>query len=192
MTSCSSQGRGHRDRAHGPGLSMKIQAKDCAQGGIFQMEPARGDGTVTDITHALATDPSDPTMTVFYFDNPNFQPGNFPPLPLCPAGGPFTPECYPVPVRPRSTSLTTSRRSLSAGIARKWRRGSTSSAASQRGEWPAVAGWGWCSARTRSRSRPGHNLRRELPSAGPGQRQVPGARLPVPSPTASRVTPQFP
>jgi len=85
----------------GPGLSMKIQAKDCAQGGIFQMEPARGDGTVTDITHALATDPSDPTMTVFYFDNPNFQPGNFPPLPLCPAGGPFTPDCYPVPVRPR-------------------------------------------------------------------------------------------
>ncbi len=38
----------------GPGLSMKIQAKDCAQGGIFQMEPARGDGTVTDITHARA------------------------------------------------------------------------------------------------------------------------------------------
>ena len=29
----------------GTGLSMKIQAKDCAQGGIFQMEPQRGDGT---------------------------------------------------------------------------------------------------------------------------------------------------
>ena len=31
----------------GTGLSMKIQAKDCAQGGIFQMEPERGDGTRT-------------------------------------------------------------------------------------------------------------------------------------------------
>ena len=29
----------------GTGLSMKIQAKDCAQGGIFQMEPQRSDGT---------------------------------------------------------------------------------------------------------------------------------------------------
>ena len=26
-------------------LDMKIQAKDCAQGGVFQMEPERGDGT---------------------------------------------------------------------------------------------------------------------------------------------------
>jgi hypothetical protein len=85
----------------GLGLSMKIQAKDCAQGGIFQMEPARGDGGLTDITHTLATDSSDAAMTLFYFDNPNFQPGNFPPLPICPAGGPFTPECYPVPVTPR-------------------------------------------------------------------------------------------
>src|SRR6266851_1927040 len=31
----------------GPGLSMKIQVKDCANGGVFQMEPARPDGTVT-------------------------------------------------------------------------------------------------------------------------------------------------
>ena len=31
----------------GPGLSMKIQAKDCANGGLFQMEPQRGDGTAT-------------------------------------------------------------------------------------------------------------------------------------------------
>ncbi|MBL7259311.1 hypothetical protein [Paractinoplanes lichenicola] len=51
----------------GPGgLSMKIQAKDCAQGGIFQMEPARGDGTATRITHTLAD-------TTFYYDNPNFR-----------------------------------------------------------------------------------------------------------------------
>jgi hypothetical protein len=48
------------------GLSMKIQAKDCSQGGIFQMEPARGDGTRTRITHTLAD-------TAFYFDNPNFR-----------------------------------------------------------------------------------------------------------------------
>lgn len=48
------------------GLSMKIQAKDCAQGGIFQMEPSRGDGTRTRIVHQLAGQ-------VFYFDNPNFR-----------------------------------------------------------------------------------------------------------------------
>ncbi|MBU2665228.1 hypothetical protein KOI35_17125 [Actinoplanes bogorensis] len=49
------------------GLSMKIQAKDCAQGGIFQMEPARGDGTATRITHTLAAG------STFYYDNPNFR-----------------------------------------------------------------------------------------------------------------------
>jgi hypothetical protein len=53
------------DRA-GPGVSMKIQAKDCANGGLFQMEPARADGTRTRITHTLADG-------VFYFDNPNFR-----------------------------------------------------------------------------------------------------------------------
>ena len=50
----------------GPGLSMKIQAKDCASGGIFQMEPERSDGTATRITHTLGPD-------VFYFDNPAFR-----------------------------------------------------------------------------------------------------------------------
>jgi hypothetical protein len=50
----------------GPGVSMKIQAKDCAQGGIFQMEPERGDGTATRITHLLAPG-------TFYFDNPRFR-----------------------------------------------------------------------------------------------------------------------
>jgi hypothetical protein len=53
-------------RREGPGLKMKIQAKDCAQGGLFQMEPERGDGTATRITHTLAND-------VFFFDNPNFR-----------------------------------------------------------------------------------------------------------------------
>jgi hypothetical protein len=48
------------------GLSMKIQAKDCAQGGIFQMEPARGDGTHTRIVHRLADE-------AFYFDNANLR-----------------------------------------------------------------------------------------------------------------------
>ncbi len=47
-----------------PGLLMKIQAKDCASGGIFQMEPERADGAATVVTHVLADD-------VFYFDNPN-------------------------------------------------------------------------------------------------------------------------
>jgi hypothetical protein len=50
----------------GPGLSMKIQVKDCANGGLFQMEPARDDGTATVFTHVLGDD-------VFYFDNPNVR-----------------------------------------------------------------------------------------------------------------------
>jgi hypothetical protein len=56
----------------GTGLSMKIQAKDCAQGGIFQMEPERSDGTSTRVTHTLAQS-STPGLTPFYFDNPNFR-----------------------------------------------------------------------------------------------------------------------
>ena len=50
----------------GSAVSMKVQAKDCAQGGIFQMEPEREDGTPTIITHTLAPE-------TFYFDNPNFR-----------------------------------------------------------------------------------------------------------------------
>lgn len=48
------------------GLSMTISAKDCAQGGIFQMEPERGDGTSTRIVHRLVD-------SAFYFDNANFR-----------------------------------------------------------------------------------------------------------------------
>jgi len=50
----------------GTGLSIKIQAKDCANGGVFQQEPERADGTATRITHTLGPD-------VFYYDNPNFR-----------------------------------------------------------------------------------------------------------------------
>ena len=50
----------------GTGLKMKIQAKDCATGGVFQMEPERGDKTRTRFTHVLNDEP-------FYFDNPNFR-----------------------------------------------------------------------------------------------------------------------
>ncbi len=56
----------------GPGLTMKIQAKDCAAGGIFQMEVERGDGTRTRIVHTLAQS-TNPALTPFYFDNPNFR-----------------------------------------------------------------------------------------------------------------------
>ena len=42
------------DRTPGAGISMKISAKDCAQGGVFQMEPQRADGTRTRIVHTLA------------------------------------------------------------------------------------------------------------------------------------------
>jgi hypothetical protein len=50
----------------GDGLSMKIQAKDCANGGLFQIEPARADATPTVFTHVLGND-------AFYFDNPNVR-----------------------------------------------------------------------------------------------------------------------
>ena len=50
----------------GTGVSMKIQSKDCAQGGIFQMEPERSDKSATKVTHTLASG-------VFYYDNPAFR-----------------------------------------------------------------------------------------------------------------------
>jgi hypothetical protein len=50
----------------GPGLTMKLQAKDCANGGLFQMEVARADETKTVFTHTLAP-------SAFYFDNRNFR-----------------------------------------------------------------------------------------------------------------------
>ena len=50
----------------GPGLTMKVQAKDCATGGLFQMEPERADQTRTLFTHVLAQE-------AFYFDNGNFR-----------------------------------------------------------------------------------------------------------------------
>lgn len=55
----------------GTGLTMKVQAKDCAQGGLFQMEPERGDGTATEIVHTLANAADGPLP--FYFDNRNFR-----------------------------------------------------------------------------------------------------------------------
>ncbi|MBV0882165.1 hypothetical protein KTQ42_23090 [Noviherbaspirillum sp. L7-7A] len=50
----------------GPGVTMRIQAKDCANGGLFQMEVARADETKTMFTHVLA-------QSAFYFDNRNFR-----------------------------------------------------------------------------------------------------------------------
>ncbi len=50
----------------GPGVTMKIQAKDCANGGVFQMEVERADNTETVFTHVLGDG-------VFYFDNPNVR-----------------------------------------------------------------------------------------------------------------------
>ena len=56
----------------GRDLSMKIQAKDCATGGIFQMEVERQDGTPTLFTHILA-EGATPQLKAFYFDNRNFR-----------------------------------------------------------------------------------------------------------------------
>ena len=50
----------------GPGVTMKIQAKDCANGGLFQMEVARADDSKTVFTHKLA-------QSAFYYDNRNFR-----------------------------------------------------------------------------------------------------------------------
>lgn len=50
----------------GAGLRMTVTAKDCAQGGVFQMEPERSDATTTTFTHVLGPD-------VFFYDNPNWR-----------------------------------------------------------------------------------------------------------------------
>jgi hypothetical protein len=50
----------------GAGVTMKVTAKDCANGGIFQMEVGRADNTATVFTHKLA-------QSAFYYDNRNFR-----------------------------------------------------------------------------------------------------------------------
>lgn len=60
-------------RRSGKSVDMKIQAKDCAQGGIFQMEVEREDGQPTLVTHTLATSTTNANLTPFYFDNRNFR-----------------------------------------------------------------------------------------------------------------------
>lgn len=55
----------------GSGLSMTVTAKDCANGGVFQMEVARADGTSTVFTHLLASGGGN--MEPFYFDNRKFR-----------------------------------------------------------------------------------------------------------------------
>ena len=52
-------------RTNGP-VSVKIQAKDCAQGGIFQMEVENDNAASTRFRHVLGAE-------VFYYDNPNFR-----------------------------------------------------------------------------------------------------------------------
>lgn len=47
-------------------FEVKIQAKDCAQGGVFQMEIERDDNRPTRFRHVLGTE-------TFYYDNPNFR-----------------------------------------------------------------------------------------------------------------------
>jgi hypothetical protein len=48
------------------GSSVTLQANDCAQGGLLQLEPQRADGTRTRVVNTLADG-------MFYFDNPNFR-----------------------------------------------------------------------------------------------------------------------
>ena len=54
-------------------VKMTISAKDCAQGGIFQMEAEREDEQPTLFTHTLATSAQNANLTPFYFDNRRFR-----------------------------------------------------------------------------------------------------------------------
>src|SRR5262249_3306974 len=85
----------------GSAASITITAKDCAAGGVFQMEPQRADGTRTRIVHTLATS-TDPTLTPFYYDTPHFRAprGVFrgSPCPRAPTG-PAGQFCVPVATR---------------------------------------------------------------------------------------------
>ena len=47
-------------------VEVKIQAKDCSQGGVFQMEIERDDNRPTRFRHVLGAE-------TFYYDNPNFR-----------------------------------------------------------------------------------------------------------------------
>ena len=100
----------------GPGATMKLQAKDCAAGGVFQMEPERGDGGVTRIVHTLAPG-------AFYFDNPNFRArlGQFLGSGCTSTAGPAGQFC--VRSARASTSPTTVRPDSSHATAPRWRRG---------------------------------------------------------------------
>jgi hypothetical protein len=64
-------------------VEVKIQAKDCSQGGIFQMEIERGDASVTRFRHVLAPE-------TFYFDNPNFRAREGDVVPFSNAAGAMT------------------------------------------------------------------------------------------------------
>jgi hypothetical protein len=55
------------------GVTITLTGKDCAQGGIFQMETERADGATTLVTHTLATSTTNANLTPFYFDNRNFR-----------------------------------------------------------------------------------------------------------------------
>ncbi|WP_288403103.1 hypothetical protein [uncultured Deinococcus sp.] len=57
----SLSGEGLLLERRGSGIKMKIQAKDCAQGGIFQMEPETG--SAVQFTHTLGAG-------MYYFKNP--------------------------------------------------------------------------------------------------------------------------
>jgi hypothetical protein len=58
-------------RRQGSSLKMKIQAKDCAQGGVFQMEPETNDGSPIVFTHTVAS------PDLYYFVNPYTGKVNF-------------------------------------------------------------------------------------------------------------------
>ena len=143
----------------GPGLTMKVQAKDCAQGGLFQMEVERADESKTVFTHTLAP-------SAFYFDNPNFRNR---------AGNVLPYKDTTVTMTPRINLPMTCHPALSVETARKWPIGLTirhapmcfrgvwtrppanepcsTAAACPSGRWPVVDAWAWCLVKTRWKSR---------------------------------------
>ena len=183
----------------GTGLSMKLQAKDCANGGLFQIEPERGDGTATRFTHTLGPD-------AFYFDNPNFRAREGDVVPYKdttrrpsppastsaptsrPSWSPATARRSPPGSPPRTAASTPSRRR--AG--RAGSRASTTAAASPSGRRERRP-HGRRDRRGRDRGRPtGHDLHPGLPGPEPGPRPGRRARFPVPGPCREPLQPPPP
>ena len=118
-------------------IEVKIQAKDCAQGGVFQMEIERDDDRPTRFRHVLGTE-------TFYYDNPNFRAREGDVVPFSNSAGQtqnitITPRITSAATRPRNSSAATARRPRRASINRNARTASRSATAPSRPSSTAAA-----------------------------------------------------